>query len=216
VSHEITAELERLRARWAEQFDERPACPRGCNGRTWHDGSRRRSTTIRVEGTTEFVGDADQRRKRCRVCRKSWTHRPEGIASRAHYQPCVVSHALGEIGSDAAATTITVAAEIGCAPSTVRRWAVRVAALAEPAVLASTLIEEAGEPVLPATPTEIASPQRSARLRALFARALAVLTLLEALASLRGLAPPALAHAASLIPANAAGPCFLDDPLRPA
>jgi hypothetical protein len=120
------------------------------------------------------------------------------------------------IGCDAEATTITVAAQVGCAPSTVRRWAACVAALAEPAALASAIVEEAGEPVLPATPTEIASPQRSARLRALFVRALAVLVLLEALASLRGLAPPALAHAASLIPANAAGPSFLDDPQRPA
>jgi hypothetical protein len=204
-----------MRARWSAQLEERPTAPCACiGGRTWHDGRSIRKATLRIEDEMEFVPDAPQRRKRCSVCRGGWLHRPEGIPSRAHYQPSVVSHALGVVGGSAEATTITVAAEVGCAPSTVRRWAARVAALAEPAALASAIVEQAEEPVLPATPTEIASPQRSTRLRALFVRALAVIVLLEALASLRGIAPPALAHAASLIPANATGPGLLGDPRR--
>lgn len=215
-SHGVMQEIT-LRARWSAQLEERPTASCGCIGsRTWHDGTRVRKATLYVESERAFVPDVPQRRKRCSACRGGWVHRPEGITSRAHYQPCVVSHALGEIGSDADATTITLAEEIGCVPSTVRRWAARVAALAEPAALASAIVEEAGEPVLPATPTELASPQRSARLRALLVRALAVLVLLEALASLRGLPPPALAHTASLVPAKAAGLGFVDDPLRSA
>jgi transposase-like protein len=213
---ETTVTLTALRKRWAEQLEERPACPHGCPGRVWHNGHRLRSATIREDEQSVFVPEAPERQKRCSVCHASWTHRPEGITSRAHYQPCVVSHALGELGRDAGATTSTLAGEIGCVPSTLRRWAARVAALAEPAALASAIVEQAGEPVLPAVPTELASPQRSARLRALFVRALAVLVLLEALASLRGLAPPALAHAPKLLPANAAGLGFVGDPPRPA
>jgi len=56
----------------------------------------------------------------------------------------------------------------------------------------------------------------AARLGALLLRALAVLTLLEALASLRGVEPPALAHAAQLIPANASGARCARDPPLPA
>lgn len=167
-------------------------------------------------GSLVFVPDAQQRRKRCRECGARWVHRPEGISSRAHYQPCVVSHALGELGSNPAASTVTVAAEVGCAPSTIRRWGARVAALAKPAVLASALVEEAGEPVLPAIPVELAAPQRSPRLRALLLRALTVIALLEALASLRGLAPPALAHASMLIPADAPSLVPRGDPRLPA
>lgn len=217
MSQETTSTIARLRGRWAEQYDERPPCPRGCvGGKTWHDGGRERSATIRADEASAFVPDAKQRRKSCSVCRTSWTHRPEGITSRAHYQPCVVSHAIGELGSDATATTITVAEEIGCAPRTVRRWGARVAALGDPAAVASMIVEEADEPVLPPVPTEIAAPQRSPRLRALLVRAVQVLVLLEALASLRGLPPPALAHAATLIPANAPGPGFPGDPPLPA
>lgn len=213
---EATSTLDRLRARWTAQLDERPPCPRGCAGRVWHDGRCVRSATFRAGEGSVFVADAGQRRKRCGECRTRWIHRPEGITSRAHYQPCVVSDALAELGRDPAATTITVAAEIGCAPSTVRRFAARVAVVAEPAALASAILQEADDPVLPQLPIEIASPQRSPRLRALLLRALQVLVLLEALASLRGIAPPALAHAASLIPANAAGPGFPGDPPLPA
>lgn len=213
MSDETTSLLARVRARWSKHYDERPSCPQGCAGATtWHDGPRERSATLRVGDAMTFVPDAAQRRKQCSVCRGSWTHRPEGISSRAHYQPCVVAHAVSELGSDAGARSLTVAEEIGCAPSTVRRWVERVAVLAEPAALASALVEEAGEPVLPAVPTELAVPQRSTRLGSLLLRALAVLALLEALASLRGLGPPALAHAATLIPANAPGPRIRGDP----
>ena len=202
---EATATLDRLRARWARQLEERPRCPRGCVGPVRHEGTRTRSATFWCDGELVFVPDAKERRNRCCVCRTPWTHRPEGITSRAHYQPCVVSQALAELGSNAAASTVTVAAQVGCAPSTVRRWAGRVASLADPAELASAIVREADEPVVPAVPVALAAPQRSPRLRDRLLRALIVLVLLEALASLRDLAPPALAHAAALIPANAAG-----------
>lgn len=182
----------------------------------WHDGRSPRSATLLVDTEMMFVPAVDQRRKRCGVCSARWVHRPDGISSRAHYQPCVVSHALSELGTDPAATTITVAETIACAPSTVRRWGARVAELADPAAIASAMVREADEPVLPQLPIEIASPQRSPRLRALLLRAIQVLVLLEALASLRGIAPPALAHAAILIPANASGPGFQGDPPLPA
>jgi transposase-like protein len=215
MSQETTPTLALLRARWAEQYAERPSCPHGCRGPVWHDGGRRRKATLQLDDSSVFVPDADQRRKVCAVCGSGWTHRPEGISSRAHYQPCVVSQALAALGSDPAASTVTVAAELGCAPSTIRRWSARVAALAEPAVLASALVEEAGEPVLPAVPVELAAPQRSPRLRALLLRALTVIALLEALASLRGLAPPALAHAPLLIPADAPSLVSRGDPSLP-
>lgn len=214
---ETTATITRLRSRWQEQYDERPGCPHGCvGGRTWHDGRRERSATLRMDEASVFVPDASQRRKSCSVCGRGWTHRLEGISSRAHYQPCVISHALGELGSEPDASTVTVAEEVDCAPSTVRRWVERIAALAEPPALASAIVKEADEPIVPPVPTELAAPQRSPRLRALLLRAVAVLVLLEALASLRGLAPPALAHVAELIPANAPGPFFQGDPPLPA
>jgi transposase-like protein len=158
------------------------------------------------------MSDVGQRRKRCSVCKQRWIHSPEGVTSRAQYQPCVVSYAISTLGTESEASTASVAAEIGCAPSTVRRWAARVAAVAEPSVLASALVEEAGEPVLPKLPTALAAPQRSPRLRALLLRAVAVLVLLEALASVRGYAPPGLAHAAHFIPAVAPSPRIRGDP----
>lgn len=212
MHEETTAELSRLRARWAEQYEERIACPRGCIGRVWHDGPRTRKATLRRDEQYHYVPTVSERRKRCGVCRLGYTRRPEGITSRAHYQPCVVSQALAELGTDPDASTTSVAARIGCAASTVRGWAERVAAIVEPAALASALVEEAGEPVLPALPSVLAAPQRSPRLRALLLRALTVLVLLEALASLRGYAPPALAHASRFIPAIAPGPRNRGDP----
>ena len=216
MQDESSASLEHLRARWAEQYVERPPCPDGCVGKTWHDGSRSRKATLLVDAEPVYVDDASQRRKRCCVCRRPFVHRPEGITSSAHYQPCVVSQVLTMLATEPEASTTSLALAVGCVRSTVRRWAARVAALAEPAALASAIAEEAGEPVLPAVPTSLAAPLRSPRLSALVLRALTVLVLIEALASLRGLGPPALAHAASLIPANAPSPQIRGDPSRPA
>lgn len=212
---EPTATLEQRRARWAAQLEERPTCPHGCAGRVWHDGRPTRSATLLLEDASVFVAEAAQRRKRCTGCGASWVHAPEGITTRGRYQPCVVSQALAQLGSDPTASTTAIAREIGCAPSTVRRWASRVAALAEPAALARVLVEEAGAPVLPVLPVEVAPPLRSPRLRAWVLRALTVLALLEALASLRGLAPPALTHAPMLIPADAPSPFSRGDPSLP-
>lgn len=212
---ETTPTVARLRARWAEQYDERPPCPAGCVGAVWHDGGRLRKATLLIDGVPSFASDIAQRRNHCRVCGKSYTHDPEAITSRAHYQPCVVSRAITELGTTPETSTTLVAAQIGCVTSTVRRWVERVAALAEPAQLASRLVQEAGEPVLPAVPLVLAAPQRSPRLGPLLLRALAVLVLLEALASIAGYAPPALAHAAYFIPANAPSPRNRGDPPLP-
>lgn len=212
MQEQTTAALARLRARWGEQFEERPGCPRGCIGPVWHDGERRRKASMRLEAQSSYVSDAPQRRKCCGVCRLGYTHHPEGITSRAHYQPCVVSHAIATLGTEADASTTSVAAEVGCAPSTVRRWVERVAAIAEPAALASALVAEADAPVLPSAPIALAERQRSPRLHTLLVRALMVLALLEALSSLRGYAPPALAHADRFIPASAPGPRNKRDP----
>lgn len=169
---------------------------------------------MRVDGASEFVCEVRERRMRCCLCRARWTHSPEGITSRAHYQPCVVSHAIATLGAAPAVRTTSAAREAGCVASTVRRWVTRIAALAEPAALASVVVAEAGEPVLPKVPVELTPSPRSGHLRALVLRAVTVLVLLEALASLRGLAPPALAHAVALIPANAPSLVRPRDPPR--
>src|SRR5437868_5230234 len=86
--------LEALRARWEHALAHRGCCER-CDGvRIWHCGTRTRKATILLEDEPVFVPDIPERRLKCRDCGLSWTFAPEGISSRAHYQPCVVAAAL--------------------------------------------------------------------------------------------------------------------------
>lgn len=146
-----------------------------------------------------FVSDIPVRKLRCGDCRARWSHRPDGLTGRGHYQACVVSRAVARTVLDGAPRA-EIARDHGCHPRTLGRWVARVAAIASPARLARILLAAAGVPVLPAPP--VARPSRSARWMALGTRAVAVLALLEALAGLHGLEPPALAHAGWLVPAD--------------
>lgn len=112
-------------------------------------------------------------------------------------------------------TLAAIARVVGCHRRTLARWVERVAAIAQPATLAASIVAEADAPVLPTVPTEVHRASRSARSRDVLLRALVILALLEALASFRGLEPPALAHAAALvarIPADAPSPRIRGDP----
>jgi len=206
--------LDELRARWQLALSERPPCGACGSARVWYDGIRRRKASL-LEGTQpEFVSDVPQRRHRCARCANRWVHRPEGISGRAHYQPCVVSHALAAMHHESASGLAQIARAHRCHRRTLGRWVARVAALATPETLAATVVAEADAPLLPALPVETRSARR-AHGNALLLRAMIVLALLEALASLRGLEPPALAHAAVLIPqvpANAHSPRIRGDP----
>jgi hypothetical protein len=155
---------------------------------------------VRRDARTEFLDEIPVRRLRCGACGKRWCRAPDGIVSRAHYQPCVVAAAVAADALDERPTT-EIAREHGCHRRTVARWIERVAAAAEPAVLSEQLLAEAEAPVLPAPPPSIPA-RRSARLYALCVRAVWVLALLEALCSLRGLVPPGLRHVRQLVPSD--------------
>jgi hypothetical protein len=205
--------LAQLRAQWKAQLADRPSCVHCGSARVWHSGTRTRKASLLAQG---FISDIPARRLKCRDCRVGRVHPPEGIPSRAHYQPCVVSRALERMAAEPDTTAAEIAAGVGCHRRTLGRWVDRVAAVAEPAQLAAAIVAEADAPVLPAVPTEVQRPG-GRHVHKLLLRALAVLALLEALASLRGLEPPALAHAATLtavraVPADAPGARSRGDP----
>jgi hypothetical protein len=186
--------------RWKAALSQRGRCPQ-CDGeRVWHNGLRRRKATLREGEQTVFVADIPVRRLRCGDCRKRWSRAPEGVVSRAHYQPCVVAEAVTGDVLDVEASDAAVAKEHGCHRRTILRWVVRVAHAAEPAALMRLLLKESDAPVIP-TPPPTVRPRRSVSLFALSQRAVQVLCLLEALCSLRGLPPPGLLHAARFVPA---------------
>jgi len=192
--------IDELKERWKEALSYRGRCP-WCDGeRVWHNGIRRRKATLRDGEQTVFVADIPVRRLRCGDCKARWSHAPEGIVTRAHYQPCVVAAAVARDVIEEKASDTAVAQEHGCHRRTVLRWVLRVAYVAEPAALMRLLLEESDAPVIP-TPPPIVRPRRSASLFALCQRAVQVLCLLEALASLSGLPPPGLSHAARFVPA---------------
>jgi hypothetical protein len=166
----------------------------------WHNGVRLRTATVFDGERAVFVDAVPVRRLRCGGCAARFSLSPEGVTSRRHHQPCVVARAVAAVGCDATAKIAAVATEHRCHRRSLGRWIDRVAAIAEPATLAGALVA-ASSPTLPRPPVPRAS--RSARLTALLVRATSVLAFLEALASLRGLSPPALAHAADLVPAVA-------------
>lgn len=75
------------------------------------EGMRKRKATLLDEG---FVADIPARRFKCPVCGLSWTRAPEGVPSRAHYQPCVVSHALERMAAEPETTAAEIAEAAGC------------------------------------------------------------------------------------------------------
>jgi hypothetical protein len=166
----------------------------------WRNGTRRRKATVLADDRAVYVEGVPVRRLRCGCCGARWSRAPERVESRGHYQPCVVARAVARVVVDGGPTAVAI--EHGCDRGTLGRWIERVAKVAEPARLSRVLLEAADQPVLPALPTPRTS--RSARLTALGARAIAVLVLLEVLASWHGLPPPGLAHAGRLVPADAA------------
>ena len=191
--------LDEFREQWQAALRRREPCPKCQSKRVWFNGIRKRKASVRHDDQTVFIPDIPVRRLRCGDCLRRWSVAPEGIVRRGHYQPCVVAPAVAaeaQPGSSAGA----VARAYGCARRTLERWVQWVAQVASPAVLAEQLTQAAQSPVLPLVPPPVKARRSPAR-QALEARALWVLALLEALASVRGLAPPGLAHAAQLVPA---------------
>jgi hypothetical protein len=182
--------------------------------RVWFGGMRTRKATIMLEGRAAYIPDVPERRLRCRDCDARWARAAEGISTRAHYQPCVVAHALATLQEESELTAAEIADAHGCHPRTLGRWIDRVADLADPRALGAAVVAEGDERVLAGLPAEVKRPG-GIHAHQRLVRALAVLALLEALASLRGVEPPALAHAAELVatmPANAPGPKSRGDP----
>jgi hypothetical protein len=112
----------------------------------------------------------------------------------------VVAEAVTKDVLDTQSSDTQVAQKHGCHRRTLLRWIERVALMALPAELMCQLLRESEAAVLPPAPPP-ARPRRSASLFALCQRAVAVLWLLEALASHRGLCPPGLVHAHLFVPA---------------
>lgn len=192
--------LEDLRRQWAEALAHRGRCPRCGGERVWRNGIRWRKATVLDGELAVYVDSVPVRRLRCGCCTARWSRSPAQIESRAHYQPAVVARAVAQVVIEGGPSAVAHAH--GCDRGTLGRWVERVATTAEPAQLSRVLLAAADQPLLPAVPTP--QPSRSVRRTALGARALTVLALLEALASLHGLAPPGLAHAQVLVPADAA------------
>jgi hypothetical protein len=194
--------IEELRVRWEEALSYRRSCPRCESERVWHNGIRLRKASLMDGDETVFVTDIPVRRLRCGDCGRRWTHAPECVTSRGHYQPCVVAQAVAQVALDVARPASEVAREHGCHRRSRGRWLARVAGVADPAVLAAAVLRESATLVVPSPPVTV-RPTRSSRLSAILSRAAWVLALLEALASLRGLSPPGLSHASVLVPAVA-------------
>lgn len=207
--------LEDLQRCWYLALSARDPCRKCASTRVWHNGGRTRKASLLSEAGVAFVAAIPVRRLKCRDCRARWSRTPERVPSRAHYQPCVVTLAITLLGREPEETVSEIARAHGCHRRTLGRWIRRVAELADPAVLGAAVVVEACAPVLPDLPTDIRRATGSVQTRAQLLRALVVLVLLEALASLRGLEPPALAHAAALVPrvpASAPSPRIRGDP----
>jgi hypothetical protein len=194
--------IDELRSRWNEALSYRGRCPK-CDGeRVWHNGIRLRKAVLVDGDETIFVPDIPARRLRCAECGARWTHAPECVSSRGQHQPCVVARAVARLAFEDTVPVGAVAAEHRCHRRSLGRWLARVAGVADPAMLAAAVLRESATPVLPSPPVVVRRTP-SPRLLALMGRAVWVLALLEALATLHGLSPPGLAHARVLVPADA-------------
>ena len=189
---------QRVRQCW-EQFRLAVVRPQACiacghQGCVWWDGSGLRGTSVLVDEQVVHVTDLRYRRVKCRACGKRWALLPPGTIPRKHYQPCVVAEATGLYLFEPRASQQQVAAAHGCSRRTLGRWLRWLAALAEPAVLLSLVLEALDEVVLPRLRevAGLARKVRSAAGRVVLERAAQVLQLLEALAMARRLEPPGL------------------------
>ena len=176
-----------------EDFVQRLGRARGCEscgreGTLWFNGWRVRSASLLVESQVVHLPKIRLRRVRCPDCRTSFTLWPPGLIPRRHYQPCVVSWALGQL-LGAPSSEEEVAASVGCARRTVGRWLRWLASVAEPADLAQRLLLASGEPILPSLNWARGCLEgiRKTTRRALLERVAEVLSLLWALASVSGL-----------------------------
>ncbi len=192
--------LDELRQRWTGALVLRGPCIRCGSGRVWHNGVRRRQACLQVGERVEFVADVPVRRLRCGDCKQRWSRAPEGVTERGTSQPCVMASAVSRDSLAPEVTSAQVAREHQCHPRTLWRWVARVA-LVSGAVLAQLLVAESGTPVLPRPPA--VRPRDSARREELAAKAVEVLSLLDALASHRGLPPPGLCYLGDFVPGDA-------------
>ena len=193
--------LDELKERWKQALFYRGRCLLCASERVWYNGIRLRTASLRDGDKTVFVAEIPVRRLFCGDCSARWSHAPEGIATRAHYQPCVVAEAVVTAVLEEQVCDATVAQEHGCHRRSVLRFVERVAHVAEPAELMSLVLLVSGVPVLP-SPPPVVRPRRSAALMALGQRAVCVLGLLEVLSSLFELSPTGLLHAARFLPAH--------------
>lgn len=169
--------------------------------RVWYNGIRWRSASLRDGDQTVFVTDIPVRRLRCGDCSLRWSRAPEGVSTRAHYQPCVVSHAVLTAGLSPQPSAVSVAKTHRCHHRTLRRWIERLACAVSPAELLRRILRESDASVIPSAPPPV-RPRRSAAVAVRLQRALWVLALLEILTCLLGLPPPGLRHLSVFLPAH--------------
>ncbi len=185
----------------AREWDEfhctaaKPQACVGCQGRDrlcWN-GTSSRSASVRADEATAHVAEVPQRRVVCRACDKNWIHRPPGLLPNKHFQPCVIAPAASQY-LHGGGSLEAVAAAHGLSRRTLARNLPWIAAVADPAVLLSKVVEAVDAVVLPAV-RELARRFEAMRNQARLAtlrRAAQVLALMEALASALQLEPPGL------------------------
>ena len=157
------------------------------------NGSRARSASVLLEEVVVHIHMMRCRRVRCQLCRRGWTLRPAGMVARRHFQLEVVSKAVSELAFEAKATQEAVAAKFRCDRRTVVRWVAWVAEVFAAEELQAAVLAAVG-PVLTAL-RPVAGLARKALRSArcwLLERAVRVLSLVEVLATARGLEPPGL------------------------
>jgi len=201
---------EALVRRWRE-FAETVARPSSCvfcaHPRVLWNGWRTRSASVECAGEVVHVPRIRCRRVRCRECRRSWTLRPPGLMPQRHYQLSVMALAVARYVSQPAMSQARVAARVGCARRTIRRWLRWLAGVAEPGDLLRHLYRICGEVVVPALSSARAKLEAigdGAR-RRLCERAAENLGLFEALAMALGLEPPGLGSVVEAVLANRSG-----------
>lgn len=174
-----------LKARWDREAEQRSR-PREClrceRPHIVWDGWSERTASVRAAEQVVHLCEVRARRGRCQNCRARWVERPVGLMPRRHYQPCVISYALGRRLLGGASET-EVATEVGCSRRTVRRWVQWLGAMAVPAVLLSWLMRLVDAPVVP---KRVEPDARRLRRAAIYHRATEVLVLVEALGSALG------------------------------
>jgi len=151
----------------------------------WWNGQPKRSASVLGEGDrAQHVPELTSRRGRCARCKEPVRLHPPGVIAHKHYQPCVIARAVhGHLFERK--TLAKVADEIGCSPTTVRRWVIWVSELGEPAVVLRMILEATDAVVVPIVRAAAATGD-------VLRRAAEMLGLFEVLGSAWGLEPPGL------------------------